>query len=107
MIQVQRLEPLVRDHPGIADAQSELDVAFGPALWNDDLREDDPRTGQAPQLTQLVALPADAAVRGFGRTASAVSGPTSAVRATHRLVRGDRGVRGVRPWKSHVRRSGE
>ena len=47
MIQVQRLEPLVRDHPGIADAQSELDVAFGPALWTDDLREDDPRTGKA------------------------------------------------------------
>ena len=47
VIQVQRLERLVRDHPGIADAQSELDVAFGPALWTDDLREDVPQSGDA------------------------------------------------------------
>jgi hypothetical protein len=47
VLQVQRLETLVCDHPGIADAQSNLDVAFGPALWSDDLREDDPRTGDA------------------------------------------------------------
>ena len=47
VIQVQRLETLVCDHPGIADAQSDLDVAFGSALWTDDLRDDVPQTGDA------------------------------------------------------------
>ncbi len=39
MVQVQALEALVRADDRIADAQSELDVAFGPVLWSDEFIE--------------------------------------------------------------------
>ena len=39
MVQLQALEALVRADVRIADAQSELDVAFGPVLWSDELIE--------------------------------------------------------------------
>jgi hypothetical protein len=45
MVQVQALESLVRADDRIADAQSELDVAFGPVLWTDEFIERSYRVG--------------------------------------------------------------